>query len=90
MTKQELVENISVDTDIERELVLKMVESFIKTTKTSLKRGEDVTLRGWGTLGLHQRAATTGRNIKAGTSIRIPARNIVKFSAAIEFAESVK
>ena len=64
---------------------------FICTVTEELKKGEKVTLVGFGTFGVSKRAARKGRNPrKANEIINIPAKKVAKFSAGSELKEAVK
>jgi DNA-binding protein HU-beta len=52
--------------------------------------GEPVYVRGFGTFQLKKRAAKTGRNIKANTSVHIPEHFIPSFKPAKEFSSAIK
>jgi DNA-binding protein HU-beta len=54
-----------------------------------LKKKQDARFVGFGTFSVSKRKARTGRNPRTGESIKIPARNVVKFSAGKEFKEMV-
>jgi DNA-binding protein HU-beta len=62
----------------------------METIKTTMVKGENVYLRGFGTFLLKKRAAKTGRNISNGTTVNIPAHVIPAFKPCKEFAEEVK
>ena len=87
MTKAEIVSKISKKTGLDKEEVLAVVESFMESVKESLVNGEEVTLRGFGTFMIKQRAQKLGRNITAEKSVVIPAHNIPYFKAADSFKE---
>jgi len=55
-----------------------------------MANGENVYLRGFGTFHLKKRKEKTGRNIKIGTAVSIPAHMLPAFKACKEFAEEVK
>jgi len=90
MTKAEIVSDIVQQTGLERGEVLRLVEVFMKTIKSSLTKGENVYLRGFGSFVVKQRAQKTGRNISKNTSIIIPAHNVPAFKPAKTFVEDVK
>ncbi len=90
MTKAEIVEQISDKTGIEKNIVLKTVESFMETVKGNMTKGENVYLRGFGSFVIKKRAEKTGRNISKNTSVIIPAHNIPSFKPAKDFTEDVK
>ena len=90
MTKAEIVSNISEKSGIEKADVLAAVEAFMEEVKTSLEKGDNVYLRGFGSFIIKTRAEKTGRNISKNTTIKIPAHNIPAFKPAKVFVEGVK
>lgn len=90
MTKADIVAEIADETGLERLEVQKVVESFMVSIKTSLAKGDNVYLRGFGSFIVKERAEKTGRNISKNTSIIIPAHNIPAFKPAKIFVEEVK
>lgn len=89
MTKAEIVDAIYNQTNVERENVLKCVESFMEVVKNSLNKGENVYLRGFGTFGLKVRKQKIARNISKGTSVVVPEHNIPSFKPCKEFMAEV-
>ena len=90
MTKADIVADIAVETGLERAEALKAVESFMTSIKTSLSKGQNVYLRGFGSFIVKKRAEKTGRNISEKTTIIIPAHNIPSFKPAKTFVDEVK
>jgi DNA-binding protein HU-beta len=90
MTKADIVAKIATETGLERQEVLKTVETFMTSIKSSLSKGENVYLRGFGSFIVKERAEKTGRNISKNTTIIIPAHNIPSFKPAKTFVEEVK
>jgi DNA-binding protein HU-beta len=90
MTKADIVAEISEGTGLERVETQKVVEAFMETIKSSLSKGENVYLRGFGSFIVKERAEKTGRNISKNTTIIIPAHNIPAFKPAKTFVEEVK
>ncbi|MDB4075361.1 MAG: HU family DNA-binding protein [Crocinitomicaceae bacterium] len=90
MTKADIVANIAEETGLERVEALKAVEAFMNSVKSSLSKGQNVYLRGFGSFVVKERAEKTGRNISENTSIIIPAHNIPSFKPAKTFVEEVK
>lgn len=77
-------------TGLSREEVSHAIEAFMVTVKTSLARGENVYLRGFGSFNVTHRAAKTARNIHAKTTIVIPAHNVPDFLPCKEFKAMVR
>jgi DNA-binding protein HU-beta len=81
MNKQQLIARIVKDTRCSKSLATKMVAATLATITKSLKKGDAVTLVGFGTFKTAVRKARKGRNPLTGGTIRIPRRKIVRFSA---------
>jgi DNA-binding protein HU-beta len=90
MTKADIVSDIVEETGLERVEALRAVEAFMTTIKSSLAKGDNVYLRGFGSFIVKERAEKTGRNISKNTAIIIPAHNIPSFKPAKTFVEDVK
>ena len=90
MTKADIVNEISKNTGIEKVTVLKTVESFMDSIKSSLVKGKNVYLRGFGSFIIKERAEKTARNISKNTTIIIPAHKIPSFKPAKTFVSVVK
>ncbi len=79
MSKADLVEKIAKDVGISKAAAEKSVNSFIEGVKASLKKGQPVTLIGFGTFSVTKRAARMGRNPKTGEVIKIKAQKVARF-----------
>ena len=90
MTKAEIVNEIVAQTGIDKVAVEATVEAIMDTIRTSMAKGENIYLRGFGTFHLKKRAEKTGRNITKNTSIKIPAHMIPAFKPSKEFAGKIK
>ncbi len=90
MTKADIVNEISKSTGIEKLMVQKTVEAFMDSVKDSLKNGDNVYLRGFGSFIVKKRAEKTARNISKNTTIKIPAHYIPAFKPAKTFVTEVK
>lgn len=90
MRKADLVNRISDKTGIQKIDVLVTLESFFKEVKDSLKEGENVYVRGFGSFIVKERAEKIGRNIKKNTAIIIPAHSVPSFKPSKTFVEAVK
>jgi DNA-binding protein HU-beta len=90
MTKSDIVSEIAEKTGIEKVAVQATIEAFMKSIKSSLCKGDNVYLRGFGSFVAKKRAEKTGRNISKNTTIIIPAHYIPAFKPAKIFAEKVK
>jgi DNA-binding protein HU-beta len=90
MTKADIVAEIATQTGLEKTEVLRAVEAFMTSIKSSLTSGKNVYLRGFGSFVVKERAQKTGRNISKNTTIIIPAHNVPTFKASKTFVEQVK
>ncbi len=86
MNKGELIDKISNDAGISKVQAGTALQSFIDTTMSTLKKGDKITLVGFGTYSVNKRAARTGRNPQTGKEIKIAAKKVVKFKAGKEFS----
>ena len=90
MTKAELIDKIANDAKVTKVAAGKALDSFIDGVKKALKKGDKVTLIGFGTFSVTQRKARKGRNPQTGKEIKIPARKAPKFSAGQALKKAVK
>lgn len=90
MTKADVVNEIAMNTGIDKATVLATVEAFMETVKDSLAKKENVYLRGFGSFIVKERAEKTARNISKNTTIKIPAHSIPAFKPAKTFVGTVK
>jgi DNA-binding protein HU-beta len=90
MTKAELVEKMATDADISKAAAGKALDSFMNGIKKTLKKGDTVTLVGFGTFSVGKRAARKGRNPQTGEVIKIKASKSPKFKAGKAFKEAIK
>ena len=81
MNKTELIEEIAKEAGISKAAAGKAVDAFTASVTTAVKGGDTVTLIGFGTFGVSERAARTGRNPQTGKEIKIAARKAPSFKA---------
>lgn len=81
MNKSELIDAIATNADISKVAAGKALDGMIKAVADTLKKGDTVTLVGFGTFYVGNRAARSGRNPKTGATIQIPAARTPKFRA---------
>lgn len=89
MTKAELVGAMAAGAKIPKTAADKALKAFIDGVIAALKKEEKVTLIGFGTFSVSKRKARKGRNPRTGKEIKIPARNVPKFTAGKAFKEAV-
>lgn len=90
MRKADLVNQISEKTGIPKVDVLVTIEAMLKEIKTSLSKGENIYIRGFGSFITKKRAAKIGRNIKKNIAVQIPEHFIPAFKPAKEFVADIK
>jgi DNA-binding protein HU-beta len=90
MTKAELIATIAKETKIPKVSAEKAVNAFTASVTKALKKGDKLTLTGFGTFSVSKRRARTGRNPQTGREIKIPATKVAKFKAGNLLKSSVK
>lgn len=85
MNRAELVEILASKNDLTQAAAAAVLESFIETVQTAVKKGDAVQLVGFGTFKSAKRAARTGKNPSTGAALKIPASTVPKFVAGTKF-----
>ena len=81
MNKTELIEHIAAKSDISKAAATRALASIIDAVKKTLKKGDSVTLVGFGTFSVTKRAARMGRNPRTGVALKIKAAKVPRFKA---------
>ncbi len=89
MNKTELIENISEKAEISKAAAKIALETFLGDVTATLEKGERLSLVGFGSWSVSERAAREGRNPKTGATIQIAAKKVVKFKAGSELTAAV-
>lgn len=89
MNKQELIAQISNKTGLGHKDAGNALAAFTETVKDALKGGDKVTLVGFGTFEVRERAERTGRNPQTGESLTIKASKLPAFKAGKAFKEEL-
>lgn len=89
MNKSNLVDSMAEEAGISKAAAKKALESFLESVEGALKRGERVSLVGFGSWSVTRRAAREGRNPQTGKTIKIAAKNVVKFKAGSDLQKAV-
>jgi DNA-binding protein HU-beta len=89
MNKGDLITKMASDSKISKAQAESALNSFMKCTEDTLKKGGKITLVGFGTYSVSKRAARNGRNPQTGKPIKISARTVVKFKAGKQLATKV-
>jgi len=86
MNKNELIDAIAEKAGLTKVQAKNALDAFMCATTDTLKKGEKLTLVGFGTFSVSERAARKGHNPKSGATIEIPAKKCVKFKAGAGLA----
>jgi DNA-binding protein HU-beta len=89
MNKSDLIDAMAEDAGVTKAAAKKALESFLGNVEGSLKKGNRVSLVGFGSWSVSRRAARDGRNPQTGKTIKIAAKNVVKFKAGSDLSSSV-
>ncbi|MDP2760201.1 MAG: HU family DNA-binding protein [Sideroxyarcus sp.] len=87
--KADLIEAIAQSADLSKAAAGRALEAVIASIKDSLKNGEQVSLVGFGTFYVGERAARDGRNPLTGAAIKIKAAKIPRFRASQGLKDAV-
>ncbi len=79
MNKSELIEHIAKHADISKAAATRALDATLSAVKTTLKKGGEVSLVGFGTFAVTKRAGRIGRNPRTGDPIKIKSAKIPKF-----------
>lgn len=90
MNKTQLVDAIAKKASITKVDAKKALGAFINVTGEALKAGDKIALIGFGSFAVAKKPGRTGRNPRTGASIKIAAKNVVKFKAGAELNALVK
>ena len=89
MNKTELIDSMAESAGITKAAAKVALETFLGDVEKTLKGGGRVSLVGFGSWSVSQRAARDGRNPQTGKTIKIAAKNVVKFKAGSELSGAV-
>ncbi|MFA5081279.1 MAG: HU family DNA-binding protein [Hydrogenophilaceae bacterium] len=89
MNKSELIDAIASSADISKAAAGRALDGAMEAVKKALKKGDMVTLVGFGSFYVGKRAARTGRNPRTGADIKIKAAKVPKFRAGKALKDSV-
>ena len=90
MNKGELVARVAKDSGLTKADAGRALDAALDNVTRALKKGERVTLVGFGTFGVSRRRARAGRNPQTGAPIKISARRVPKFTAGKELKDAVR
>lgn len=90
MTKAELIDKIASGAGLSKADASKALDSTLNAVKASLKKGQKVTLVGFGTFAVVKRKTRKGRNPRTGQVITIPAAKTPKFTSGKALKDAVR
>ncbi|GAA5224848.1 HU family DNA-binding protein [Membranihabitans marinus] len=89
MNKGELIDSIAKLSGLTKADATKALDATMDAITSELKKGEKVTLPGFGTFSTSERSARSGRNPQTGKEIKIEAKTVAKFKAGKNLADAV-
>jgi len=90
MNKTELIDKVAEESALSKSAAEQVVNIVFSAIAEAMKTGDKVTLVGFGTFSVSERAAREGRNPQSGQTMSIPAKKVVKFKAGAKLSEVVK
>jgi DNA-binding protein HU-beta len=81
MNKAEFVNAVAEHSELTKVDAAKAIDAVIKVIEAALKKGDSVSIVGFGTFTVRKRAARTGRNPRTGATIKIKASKVPAFKA---------
>ena len=90
MTKADLIAAVAKEARIPKVAAEKALNALTGSVMKALKKGDKLTLTGFGTFSVARRRARAGRNPQTGKEIKIPAAKVAKFKAGKELKAAVK
>ena len=90
MNKTEFINAVAADAGLSKADGKKAVEAMLKTISNEMKNGGKISILGFGSFSIVEKAERKGVNPKTKQAIKIPARKVVKFKAGTDLAKVVK
>lgn len=90
MNKAELLTAMAAESGMSKNDCKKALDAFISTVTKTLKAGDKVSLVGFGTFSVAERAERTGINPSTKAAITIPAKRVAKFKVGAELADALE
>jgi DNA-binding protein HU-beta len=89
MNKAELVESVANAANLSKADASRAVDALVNSITSALKKGQQVSVVGFGTFSVKHRAGRSGRNPRTGETIKIPASNVPGFKAGKALKDAV-
>jgi len=90
VNKSELVDVIAAEAGLSKAAAARALDATVAAITKTLKKGDTLTLVGFGSFYVGKRAARTGRNPHTGATIKIKAAKVPKFRAGKGLKDAVK
>jgi DNA-binding protein HU-beta len=90
MNKSELIDAVAAQADLPKAVCARAVTVLLEIITATLAKQEDVSLVGFGTFKVSQRASRMGRNPRTGTALTIAASSVPKFTAGLALKAAVE
>lgn len=89
MNKADIISSIADHAELSKADAGRALDAIIEVVKKALKKGDNVSLVGFGTFAVRKRAARTGRNPRTGATIKIKASKIPAFKAGKALKDAI-
>jgi len=89
VNKADMIEQIAQAAEVSKSAAERAIDALVGAVKTSLKKGDEVTLVGFGTFYVGKRQARTGRNPRTGATLEIAATKVPKFRAGKALKDAI-
>lgn len=89
MNKHQLENELATSAKLPLSTAVRAIDGLIRIAKEKLAEGEEISIRGFGTLSIANREERKGRNPKTGEEVLIPAHRTVTFKISKEFKETL-
>jgi DNA-binding protein HU-beta len=89
VNKADMIEQIAQAAEVSKSAAERAVDALVAAVKSSLKKGEMVTLVGFGSFYVSKRQARTGRNPRTGEALNIAAAKVPKFRAGKALKDAI-
>ena len=89
MNREELVKEIAKSTKLSQKSVSEVLSATVESIQNTVKKGDKVTLVGFGTFSVAERPARGGMNLRTKEKIQIPAKKVAKFKAGAELNDAL-
>ncbi len=90
MNKKDLVVKIASDARLTRTQASRALDAFLEGVRSSLVRGDRVTISGFGTFGVLQRKARVIRNPRSGSAMEVAAKRVPRFAPGIDLKSAIE